>query len=89
MVGAIPEKRREVIGGKYLLQYTFSACSTAGAVPLLDTIGVGPATMIGMLFSGWFLIKPLTNDAGVIFCLLAGTLTLITAKFGFSMQMWQ
>lgn len=50
IIEAMPKKRREVIGGKYLLQYTFSACSTAGAVPLLEAIGVGPSTTIGKGF---------------------------------------
>ncbi|OAG00120.1 synaptic vesicle transporter [Paraphaeosphaeria sporulosa] len=44
---AIPKKRQEVITGKYLIQYTFSACASAGTVPLIDAIGIGPTATIG------------------------------------------
>ncbi|PSN60172.1 putative MFS transporter [Corynespora cassiicola Philippines] len=47
---ADPKKRRETIAGKYLVQYLFSACASAGAVPLIEVIGVGPATTIGTHF---------------------------------------
>ncbi|KAH8629869.1 hypothetical protein IG631_14446 [Alternaria alternata] len=43
---AFPKKRREVIAGKYLVQYTFSACSSAGVVPLMEAIGIGPTATI-------------------------------------------
>ncbi|CAN9336261.1 unnamed protein product [Alternaria alternata] len=43
---AFPKKRREVIAGKYLIQYTFSACSSAGVVPLMEAIGIGPTATI-------------------------------------------
>lgn len=46
---AIPKKRREVIGGKYVVQYTFSACASAGSVSLMEAVGVGPAATIGMV----------------------------------------
>jgi hypothetical protein len=45
-IEAIPKKRREVIAGKYLVQYTFSACSSASAVPLMEAIGIGPSSTI-------------------------------------------
>lgn len=44
---AVPKQRREVITGKYLFQYTSSACSTACAVPFMETIGIGSTTTIG------------------------------------------
>jgi MFS family permease len=47
---AIPKKRREVIGGKYVVQYTFSACASAGSVPLMEAVGIGPASTIGAVF---------------------------------------
>ncbi|KAL1794621.1 hypothetical protein ACET3X_006437 [Alternaria dauci] len=43
---AFPKKRREVIAGKYLIQYTFSACASAGVVPLMEAIGIGPTATI-------------------------------------------
>ncbi|KAF2637308.1 putative MFS transporter [Massarina eburnea CBS 473.64] len=52
---AFPKKRREVIAGKYLVQYVFSAASSAGCVPLIEAIGVGPTATIGVmlvLFAG-------------------------------------
>ncbi|KAL5433465.1 hypothetical protein PMIN07_011372 [Paraphaeosphaeria minitans] len=48
---AIPKKRREVIAGKYLIQYTFSACASAGTVPLMEAIGIGPTATIGAVLS--------------------------------------
>ncbi|KAF2439353.1 synaptic vesicle transporter [Karstenula rhodostoma CBS 690.94] len=48
---AIPRKRREVIAGKYLIQYTFSACSSAATVPLIETIGIGPTATIGAVLT--------------------------------------
>jgi hypothetical protein len=47
MVEAIPKKRREIIAGKYMVQYTFSAIASASAVPLIDAVGYGPAGTIG------------------------------------------
>ncbi|KAL2866440.1 putative MFS transporter [Aspergillus lucknowensis] len=38
---ALPAQRSEVIGGKYIIQYTFSAGASALVVPLIDAIGVG------------------------------------------------
>ncbi|KAM0098527.1 hypothetical protein ACP6JE_006904 [Aspergillus fumigatus] len=38
---AIPERRSEVISGKYILQYLCSAGSSAAVVPLVKVIGVG------------------------------------------------
>ncbi|KAJ9669406.1 hypothetical protein H2201_000273 [Coniosporium apollinis] len=43
----LPRKRTEVITGKYCIQYTFGACASAASVPLIDSIGIGPASMIG------------------------------------------
>ena len=36
-----PEKRSEVISGKYIVQYAFAAGSSAVVVPLIKSIGVG------------------------------------------------
>lgn len=44
---ALPKKRREVIAGKYAVQYVFGACACAGAGPLIKAIGVGSACTIG------------------------------------------
>lgn len=44
---ARPKARREVIAGKYMVQYTFSAISVASTVPLIEAIGTGPAGTIG------------------------------------------
>ncbi|KAF7121767.1 hypothetical protein CNMCM5793_009320 [Aspergillus hiratsukae] len=38
---AIPERRSEVISGKYIVQYLCSAGSSAAVVPLVKVIGVG------------------------------------------------
>ncbi|KAI5918471.1 synaptic vesicle transporter [Camillea tinctor] len=65
----LPKQRSEVIASKYLIQYIFAGAGSASMVPLIDTIGIGPATTIG-----------------VVLVLLAGVLTLITAKFGLRMQ---
>lgn len=67
----LPKQRPEVIAGKYLIQYAFSAAGSAGIVPLIDAIGIGPATTIG-----------------VALVLIAGCLTLVTAKYGLTMQLW-
>jgi hypothetical protein len=41
VVEAIPERRSEVISGKYIVQYLCSAGSSAAIVPLIKAIGVG------------------------------------------------
>ncbi|TID17808.1 synaptic vesicle transporter [Venturia nashicola] len=46
---ALPRKRREVIAGKYAVQYAFGACACAGAGPLIKVIGVGSACTIAIL----------------------------------------
>ncbi|KAL2846770.1 major facilitator superfamily domain-containing protein [Aspergillus pseudodeflectus] len=38
---ALPSRRSEVISGKYIIQYTFSAGASALVVPVIDDIGVG------------------------------------------------
>ncbi|KAJ4349389.1 uncharacterized protein N0V89_008004 [Didymosphaeria variabile] len=48
---AIPRKRREVIAGKYLVQYTFSAFASTCTVPLMEAIGIGPTATIGAVLS--------------------------------------
>ncbi|KAJ4337038.1 hypothetical protein N0V95_008454 [Ascochyta clinopodiicola] len=48
---AVPKKRREIIAGKYMVQYTFSAISSAAAVPLIDAVGTGPAGTIGAVLA--------------------------------------
>jgi hypothetical protein len=40
-VEALPSHRAEVIAGKYIIQYIFSAGASALVVPLVDKIGVG------------------------------------------------
>ena len=37
----LPEKRSEVISGKYIVQYIFGAGSSAAVVPCINAIGVG------------------------------------------------
>jgi len=44
---ALPKKRREVIAGKYVIQYIFGASACSGTGPLINAIGVGPACTIG------------------------------------------
>ena len=39
----MPQRRRDVIASKYLVQYTFSAAASAAAAPLMDALGFGPA----------------------------------------------
>jgi hypothetical protein len=58
-VEAIPKKRREIIAGKYMVQYTFSAIASAATVPLMDAVGTGPAGTIGESFLSLFLHRPL------------------------------
>ncbi|KAF7595111.1 hypothetical protein BBP40_007315 [Aspergillus hancockii] len=48
---AIPHKRSEVIAGKYIVQYIFSAGSSALVVPVIDAIGVGWTFTICVVFS--------------------------------------
>jgi hypothetical protein len=45
---AMPKKRREVIAGKYIIQYTFSAGASAGAVPFMEAVGLGPSTTLSI-----------------------------------------
>lgn len=47
-IEAIPKKRREVIAGKYIVQYSFSAIAIASAVPLIEGVGTGLAGTLGM-----------------------------------------
>lgn len=47
---AIPDKKGEVVAGKYLIQYMFAAAACASAEPLLDAVGVGLACTIGAIF---------------------------------------
>jgi MFS family permease len=44
---ALPKKRREVIAGKYIIQYIFGACACSTTGPLISAIGVGLACTIG------------------------------------------
>jgi hypothetical protein len=37
----LPEKRSEVISGKYIVQYIFGAGSSAAVVPCINAVGVG------------------------------------------------
>jgi hypothetical protein len=46
---AIPKNRREVITGKYVIQYIFGASACAATDPLITRIHVGPACTIGRL----------------------------------------
>ncbi|KAF2129405.1 putative MFS transporter [Dothidotthia symphoricarpi CBS 119687] len=46
---AIPKKRGEVIAGKYIVQYTFAALATSQSIPLMQAVGVGPASTIGVI----------------------------------------
>ncbi|KAE8354636.1 major facilitator superfamily domain-containing protein [Aspergillus coremiiformis] len=48
---AIPDKRSEVIAGKYIIQYIFSAGSSALVVPVINGIGVGWTFTICVIFS--------------------------------------
>lgn len=48
-VEVLPHRRSEVIGGKYIIQYMFSAGSSAVIVPAINKIGVGWAFSIGKL----------------------------------------
>lgn len=43
---AIPRKRGDVIASKYMVQYGTSALGSAVAVPMIDRVGMGPATTI-------------------------------------------
>ncbi|KAL4799990.1 major facilitator superfamily domain-containing protein [Aspergillus venezuelensis] len=55
---AIPRNRAEVISGKYIIQYIFSAGASALVVPLIDRIGVGWTFTIsaGFTLFGAFLV---------------------------------
>jgi hypothetical protein len=48
VVEAIPEQQKEVVGGKYFIQFSFTALSTATAIPIIEAIGIGHASTIGM-----------------------------------------
>ncbi|THC99333.1 hypothetical protein EYZ11_001145 [Aspergillus tanneri] len=48
---ALPEQRREVISGKYIIQYIFAAGSSALVDPVIDRIGVGWTFTICVAFS--------------------------------------
>jgi MFS family permease len=43
----LPKNRREVMAGKYLVQYSFAATGSGVIVSIVDAIGVGPAQTIG------------------------------------------
>ncbi|PNS19854.1 Quinidine resistance protein 1 [Sphaceloma murrayae] len=48
-VEAVPERRMEVVAGKYFAQYGFGGAAAAGGmVPLIDAVGIGAATTIGV-----------------------------------------
>jgi hypothetical protein len=49
VVEALPSRRSEVISGKYIIQYIFSAGASALVVPVIDDIGVGWTFTICML----------------------------------------
>lgn len=82
----LPDKRTQVIAGKYCIQYSFGALASGTAVPLIESIGVGPSSTIGMSFQR---NQPayLTNT-GAILVLFAGSLTLLTAKWSEAIQHW-
>ncbi|KAL3435621.1 major facilitator superfamily domain-containing protein [Aspergillus tetrazonus] len=48
---ALPSHRAEVIAGKYIIQYLFSAGASALVVPLIDKIGVGWTFTISAFFT--------------------------------------
>ncbi|RAL13744.1 putative MFS transporter [Aspergillus homomorphus CBS 101889] len=48
---ALPHRRSEVISGKYIIQYLFSAGSSAAVDPLIRVIGVGWTFTICVFFS--------------------------------------
>ncbi|KAL4896219.1 putative MFS transporter [Aspergillus ambiguus] len=48
---ALPHKRGEVIAGKYIIQYIFSAGSSALVLPIINRIGVGWTFTICVFFS--------------------------------------
>ncbi|KAL4927007.1 putative MFS transporter [Aspergillus undulatus] len=48
---ALPKYRQEVISGKYIIQYIFSAGASALVVPLIDKIGVGWTFTISACFT--------------------------------------
>ncbi|KAF4258520.1 hypothetical protein KXW98_006395 [Aspergillus fumigatus] len=58
---AIPERRSEVISGKYILQYLCSAGSSAAVVPLVKVIGVGWTFTICVVLS--------LLGGGFVFCI--------------------
>ncbi|PSK37505.1 hypothetical protein B9Z65_2247 [Elsinoe australis] len=47
-VESFPDRRTEVVAGKYFVQYAFGAGATGGMVPLIDRIGVGMASTVGV-----------------------------------------
>ncbi len=46
-IEARPKARREVMAGKYLVQYASAAISIASTVPLIEAVGTGSAGTIG------------------------------------------
>ncbi|PKX98465.1 putative MFS transporter [Aspergillus novofumigatus IBT 16806] len=58
---AIPERRSEVISGKYIVQYLCSAGSSAAVVPLVKVIGVGWTFTICVVLS--------LLGGGFVFCI--------------------
>jgi hypothetical protein len=42
----LPERRTDVMAGKYVVQYIFGAAGSAGILPLINNIGVGSASTI-------------------------------------------
>ncbi|RHZ60618.1 hypothetical protein CDV55_104679 [Aspergillus turcosus] len=58
---AIPERRSEVISGKYIVQYLCSAGSSAAVVPLIKVIGVGWTFTICVVLS--------LLGGGFVFCI--------------------
>lgn len=64
---AIPKKRKEVIAGKYLVQYAFNACACASTVPLMEAIGIGATVTVGaglVIVAGCLTLATARHGAG-------------------------
>jgi hypothetical protein len=90
LVEVLPEKQKEVVGGRYLIHFGSTALATTAAVPTIQSIGIVASGILGMRIRLTPRSVHGTNflqAAGVM--LMAGILTWVTAKYGKRMQDWK
>ena len=74
------------MSGKYVIQYMFSAGSSAAVVPVIHAIGVGWTFTICK--SSCQDDQCLLIIVGVVFSIIGGLLVWVVTKWGLDMQRW-